>query len=145
MRSAPLFAALSLALAASAGCSSTTCEDIEADIGAVCLPDTLAPGITSIIEVREQCGNSCTLPPGCTATFTGGSVFLDLHQKRCSDTGFFGCDQIQCLNRSARCVLPGLPPGDYPLLVPGGANQIVHVRSGGQNSCRLPAAQQSGP
>ena len=144
MRTQPLLAALCLSIAASAACSSTTCEDVEADIGALCLPDTIAPGVTSIIEVREQCGRNCTLAPGCTATFTAGSIYLDLHQQRCSDTGFIGCVLIACQSRTARCLLPALPTGDFPLIVPGGDTQILHVRNGGENSCHLPVPLDGG-
>lgn len=130
--------------AASAGCSSTTCEDVSADVGSLCLPDTVAPNVSTVVEVREQCGRNCTLAPGCTATLRAGTVYLDLRQQRCSDTGFAGCDQTICQFRTARCLLPALAPGDYTLVVPGGDNRILRVRGGGDAACQLPVPTDGG-
>jgi hypothetical protein len=124
-----------LALAA-ARCDSTACLDRNADVGTLCLPDTVQPGQTFQIEVREACG-LCSTQPQCDATLLDGEVRVDLHAQLCND-GSVTCDTNLCLQRIVRCTLPSLPVGDWPLVLPGNQIRVLRVRDGGLSSCRIP-------
>ena len=139
MRSA---AALLVACLAGTACGDgTTCNTIAAEVGSICLPDSLAPGNESVIEVRELCGPGCAQQPGCGAVLSNGQLVLDVHEDIC--TGGFGrsCTLDPCQTRIVRCRLPALAAGDYTVVAPGSPLRILHVRDGGQSSCRLPANQ----
>jgi hypothetical protein len=126
------------ALLALAGCNDVvSCETVTADVGLVCLPDAFAPDVSSVIEARELCGKGCSGNPACTALFTGGRVVLDVTQDLCTDAQSAACIDQGCLTRLMRCELPALPAGDYTIAVPGGPSQLIHVRAGGQSSCRF--------
>lgn len=137
MRTAAL--AVALAAAASTGCDSQSCNTVSADVGEACLPDTIAPGSESVIDVRELCGQACSLNPGCAASLVNGQVVLDFHADLCSQSVLYTCQSQLCTSRTARCRLPSLQSGDYTLVAPGGFTRILHVRPGGQSSCNLPA------
>ncbi|HEY2030197.1 MAG TPA: hypothetical protein VGH20_13415 [Myxococcales bacterium] len=134
-------ALLPLVLAAfvCAACSDNTdvCNNGPSDVGAICVPSPLAPGITSTIQLRELCGRGCSDLPSCTAIFRNAQVILDVNQTTCNSQLTAACLQLGCQTRSIPCALPALAEGDYTLLVPGGATQILRVRSGGSSSCRL--------
>lgn len=135
-------AALLLALSLFLGCGDgTTCNTIAVDLGAICLPDAIAPGNESVIEVRELCGPGCAQTPGCGALLYNGQLVLDVHEDVC--TGGFGvsCALKACQTRTVRCRLPALAEGDYALVAEGNPGRILHVRAGGQRSCSLPAGQ----
>jgi len=133
-------AAFALSLAAlavaSARCDSSTCIDRNPDVGVLCLPATIQADQTSVIEVREACG-ICSSPPQCTSRLIDGEVRVDLHAQFCND-GSVSCDTILCLQRIARCTLPSLPAGDWPLVLPGNQLRVMRVREGGLSSCQLP-------
>jgi hypothetical protein len=133
--------ALLLAALLCAGCNDTgdVCNSTTTDIGDLCLPATLAPSITSAIQVRELCGRGCSDLPSCTAVFRNSQVVLDLSQTACNSQLGAGCLQLGCLTRTIPCALPALNAGDYALVVPGGPLQVLHVAKGGESSCRLPA------
>lgn len=126
-------AALSLA---SARCDNTSCIDRNADVGSLCLPDTVQSGQTSQIEVREACG-LCSTQPQCDATLLDGEVRVDLRAQICND-GSISCNTNLCLQRIVRCTLPSLPAGDWPLVLPGNQVRLLRVRDGGLSSCRIP-------
>lgn len=135
-------ATLLLVAALAFGCGDgTTCKSIAADVGEICLPDTLAPGSEAVIEVRELCGPGCAQAPGCGAQLSNGQLVLDVHEDVC--TGGFGpgCTLNPCQTRIVRCRLPALVEGDYTVVAPGSPGRIVHVRAGGLSSCSLPANQ----
>jgi hypothetical protein len=133
-------AAFALSLAAlavaSARCDSSTCIDRNPDVGTLCLPATIQPNQTSVIEVREACG-LCSSPPQCESRLIDGEVRVDLHAQFCND-GSVICDTLLCLQRTARCTLPSLPVGDWPLVLPGNQFRVIRVREGGLGSCQLP-------
>ncbi len=138
---AALVVALALAGLA-AGCGDgTTCNTVAADVGDLCLPDAIAPGNEAVIEVRELCGPGCAQQPGCGAQLENGQLVLDVHEDVC--TGGFGpsCQYNPCQTRIVRCRLPALVEGDYAVVAPGSPGRVVHVRTGGQSSCSLPANQ----
>ena len=66
MSSDRTFFVLSLAALglASVRCDSTSCIDRPPDVGTLCLPATVQPDQTSVIEVREACG-LCSSTPQC--------------------------------------------------------------------------------
>lgn len=130
-------AILLLAAACNDGIS---CDTVTDDLGDLCLPATLAPGIPSVVEVRELCGAGCTGAPSCTALLRGGQVTLDVEHDVCSDSQTRSCIQLGCQQRVMRCVLPSLNAGDYTLSVPGGPSRILRVAAGGDSSCRFPAS-----
>lgn len=133
--------ALTAALLLLAACSDVvSCDTVTADIGQVCLPDSFAPDVASVIELRELCGKGCSGAPTCTALFSGGRVVLDVSQDVCSDTRSSSCIDLGCQHRVMRCALPPLPAGQYTLAVPGGVTRLLRVASGGQSSCRFPDA-----
>jgi hypothetical protein len=135
---AALVFALALALPATGCGDGTTCNTVAADVGEICLPDSIAPGNESVIEVRELCGPGCAQQPGCDAQLENGQLILDVHEDVCS--GGFGatCQFNPCQRRIVRCRLPALAEGDYAVVAPGSPAQILHVRTGGQGSCSLP-------
>lgn len=122
-----------------AACSNVvTCVTQTADIGEICLPaPAFAPGISSVIELRELCGRGCSQPPACTALFRGGELVLDVTQDVCTDTQSSSCIDEGCQQRLMQCALPPLNAGVYTLRAPGAPPQLIHVQSGGQSSCRL--------
>lgn len=132
--------ALLIAALLCVGCDDTgdVCNSTTTDIGDLCLPSTLAPSITSAIQVRELCGRGCSELPSCTAVFRNAQVVLDLSQTACNSQLSAACLSQGCLTRTIPCALPPLNAGEYPLVVPGGPLQVLHVASGGQSSCRLP-------
>ena len=134
-RAAFLLSLAALALA-SARCDSTTCIDRNPDVGTLCLPATIEPDQTSVIEVREACG-ICSSAPQCETRLVDGEVRVDLHAQFCND-GSVSCDTITCLQRIARCTLPSLPAGDWPLVLPGRQFRVMRVREGGLSGCQLP-------
>src|SRR2546430_1547624 len=102
----PALAAAALLLAA---CSDVvTCNTVTADVGQVCLPDSFAPDVASVIDVRELCGKGCSGTPTCTALFSGGRVVLDVSQDVCTDTQSSACIDFGCQQRVMRCALPPL-------------------------------------
>lgn len=129
-----------LLFAATACNNGISCDTVTDDLGDLCLPGTLAPGISSVVEVRELCGGACSSAPTCTAFFRGGQVTLDVSQEVCSDSASAGCISLGCQQRIVRCVLPALNAGDYTLAVPGGPSRLLRVASGGSASCRFTAA-----
>jgi hypothetical protein len=135
MRAAPL---LALALFAAA-CTSNgdSCDDIPADLGDVCVPDSIAPGLTAIIEVRELCGNACSDIPTCTAVFRNAQVTLDTSLNYCVSSQTARCLQAGCQQRVIPCALPSLNAGDWTLNVPGGPPRLLRVADGGQSSCHF--------
>lgn len=122
------------------GCSSDSCDDVETEIGLVCIPDALAPQGPTVLQVRESCGKDCASGPTCTAVLVDGALVLTLHERQCLS---LGCSSSTCLQSVVSCTLPGLLPGDYPVVVRGGAPQLLHVRTGGAPSCLLPQAPPS--
>jgi len=132
-------AAFALSLAAlavaSARCDSSTCVDRNPDVGTLCLPATIQPDQTSVIEVQEACG-ICSSPPQCESRLVDGEVRVDLHAQFCND-GSVSCDTVLCLQRIARCTLPSLPVGDWPLVLPANQLRVMRVREGGLSSCQL--------
>ena len=128
-----------LLLCAAACNSGISCDTRTDDLGDLCIPATLAPGIPSVLDVRELCGGGCTSMPSCTALFRGGTVALDVAHEVCSDSASGGCIAVGCQQRIVRCVLPALAAGDYTLTVPGGPARLLRVRGGGAASCRFPS------
>ena len=122
---------------ASARCDSVPCIHRNPDVGALCLPATVQADQTSTIEVREACG-LCSSAPQCDSRLIDGEVRVDLHAQLCND-GSVSCDTLLCLQRVARCTLPSLPQGDWPLVLPGNQTRLMRVRAGGLSSCQLPA------
>jgi hypothetical protein len=120
-------------------CSSNgdTCEDIPADLGELCIPDAIAPGLTTNIEVRELCGNGCSDQPSCTAVFRNAQVVLDTDLNFCASSQSAICLSAGCLHRTLSCALPSLSAGEYTLVVPGGALRTLHVQPGGLSACRF--------
>ena len=129
-----------LLLCAAACNDGNNCNTVTDDLGDLCLPPALAPGISSVVEVRELCGGGCTGTPSCTAFYRGGQVTLDVSQDVCSDSTTAGCIVLGCQQRIVRCVLPALSAGDYTLTVPGGPSRLLRVAAGGSASCRFTAA-----
>ena len=127
-------------LLCAAACSTNTCDTRTDDLGDLCLPATLAPGIAAVIQVRELCGEGCSGAPACTALFRGAAVTLDVQHDVCSESTTAGCIALGCQRRIFSCVLPALNPGDYTLAVPGGPSRLLRVASGGTASCRFTAA-----
>jgi len=122
---------------ASARCDNSTCIDRSPDVGILCLPAAIEPDQTAVIEVQEACG-LCSSPPTCETILIDGEVRIDLHAQFCND-GSVTCDSNLCLQRIARCTLPSLPQGDWPLVLPGNQVRLLRVREGGLSSCQLPA------
>jgi hypothetical protein len=135
MRYILLLAAL---LASACSDNNDTCDSIAPDIGAFCVPRPLASGIVAAIQVRELCGRGCSDIPTCTAIFRNSQVVLDVDQTVCNSQLAATCLSQGCLTRVIPCALPALNAGDYPLIVPGGPLQILHVTEGGESTCRLP-------
>jgi len=135
------YAILLAALVFCSACEDTgdSCNSGTSDIGALCLPRTLAPGITAAIQVRELCGRGCSENPSCTAVFRNSQVVLDMQQTTCTSQLTAACVDMGCQTRIIPCALPALNEGDYPLVVPGAPLQVLHVLDGGQSSCFLPS------
>jgi hypothetical protein len=118
-----------------AGCSTVSCTDLTPIAGAVCIPQTLAPDQSAVIEVREACGQ-CTTQPTCDTTLRNGAVYLDLHSQLCSDVAIT-CPSSPCLQRVVQCTIPALGAGSYTLIAPGNQQYLLRVQSGGVSSCTL--------
>jgi hypothetical protein len=136
-RGALCLLACALSAALGTGCSTDSCDDLETEIGLVCVPDAVAADGLSVLQVREACGSDCASGPSCTAVLVDGAVQLTLREHQCLSTG---CASTACLEAVVPCTLPALPTGDYPILVRGGAPQLLRVRPGGARSCLLPSA-----
>jgi hypothetical protein len=122
-----------------AACSDTgdVCDTGSSDVGALCLPRPIAPGIVSTIQLRELCGRGCSDLPSCTAVFRNAQVVLDVQQTTCNSQLTGQCLSQGCQTRVIPCALPSLAEGDYTLVVPGGLQQVLQVQTGGQSSCRI--------
>ncbi|MCA1827748.1 MAG: hypothetical protein ABR567_17440 [Myxococcales bacterium] len=114
-----------------------SCDNKTADVGDVCLPASIAPGIPSVIEVRELCGNGCSDMPSCTALLRNASVALDVTQDQCISFLSGACLDQGCIQRVMHCTLPALNEGRYTLTVPGGPSRTMLVKAGGESSCRF--------
>jgi hypothetical protein len=131
-----LAAALLLATCA-CDTSGDVCDTRTADVGDICLPPSLAPGLPANIQLRESCGNGCSIAPTCTALFRNGAVFLDVTQDICVSYSSTSCLDQGCVQRTVGCTLPPLNAGAYTLTVPGGPARLLKVAPGGQSSCRF--------
>jgi len=129
-----------LALLAAACSDGTVCDTRVADVGEVCLPSFLAPGIPSQLDARELCTPGCSGVSTCSALFRNGSVILDVEQDVCSPSFTPSCIALGCQQRTVRCVLPALAAGQYSLILPGGPPRLLRVQQGGSSSCRFPSA-----
>ena len=130
------------ALLLTCACDTTgdVCQTSTTDIGEICLPAALAPGIPSVVEVRELCGNGCSGTPSCTALLRNAQVSLDVTQETCASNFSATCLDQGCLQRVMRCVLPSLNEGRYTLAIPGGPARSIVVTAGGESSCRFTLA-----
>src|SRR5512140_2924237 len=101
------------ALLFTCACDNTgdVCDTRTADLGEICLPATLAPGIPSVIDVRELCGVGCSSPPSCTALLRNSQVILDVTHDVCQSNFSGACLDQGCQRRVMRCVLPALEEG----------------------------------
>jgi hypothetical protein len=133
------FIALAAVALGTVRCETGTCTDLSPDVASLCVPDTLMPDQTAVIEVRETCG-ICSSPPQCNATLTSGAVVVELHSQFCTDVQLNCNLNSPCLQQIARCTLPALGEGDYPLILPGNQTRLLHVRAGGQRNCQLPGS-----
>jgi hypothetical protein len=129
---------LAAALLATCACNSgDSCDTRTADVGEICLPASIAPGIPSVVDVRELCGPGCSGKPSCTALVRNGAVALDVTQDVCLSGNTTFCLNQGCQQRVMHCVLPSLAEGRYTLTVPGGPARTLRVQSGGGSSCRF--------
>ena len=133
------FACAALFLLAACG-DVITCNDVTVDVGDACLPDALAPSISSVIELRELCGPGCSGVPTCTALWRNGQIYLDISQQICNDQASAACIDQGCQTRIMRCELPALNAGVYTLRIPGAPARVLKVETGGQSSCRFSEA-----
>ena len=76
--------AAALLLTCACDTSGDSCDNKTADVGGVCLPATVAPGIPTVIEVRELCGNGCSGLPTCTALVRNAEVSLAVTNDVCA-------------------------------------------------------------
>jgi hypothetical protein len=134
MRTALLVAALLLCACSDNG---DVCNTSTSDVGVLCVPQPMAPGLNTNIQLRELCGRGCTDVPSCTAVFRNSQVVLNIEQTVCTSSLSGDCLSVGCQDRVVACTLPALNEGDYTLVVPGGPAQLLHVAQGGQSSCRV--------
>ncbi len=127
------------ALLLTCACDTTgdVCNTKTTDIGDVCLPSTIAPGLPSVIQVRELCGVGCSSMPSCTALLGNATVTLDVTGDVCQSNFSASCLDQGCLQRVMSCTLPALAAGRYVLVLPGGPPRSLVVASGGPSSCRF--------
>jgi len=130
--------ALLLASLLLTGCGDSGCENVESAIGAVCLPASLAPEQAAVLDVREACGNGCASAPSCSAELISGALYLTLREDVCGASSA-ACLAEPCSQGIASCTLPALGPGDYPVVLGGGAETVLRVSLGGASACHLPA------
>lgn len=114
-----------------------SCDTRIVDVGDVCIPAAIAPGIPSVVEVRELCGNGCSTMPSCTALMRNAQVVLDVSQDICLSFQAANCLDQGCIQRVMPCTLPSLNEGRYTLDVPGGPSRTLFVQAGGVSSCRF--------
>ena len=133
-------AAAALLFAVACNDTGDSCDNKTIPVGNVCLPDALAPGIASVIDVQELCGNGCSSNPSCSAVYSNGLVVLDATQDICVSFQSAFCLNQPCMQRTMKCRLPALNPGRYTLTVPGGPSRSILVQACGASSCqfRLP-------
>jgi hypothetical protein len=138
MRAVHLCLALVLLCAA---CTSNgdTCDDVPADLGDLCIPGTVAPNLTTNVQVRELCGNPCSDLPTCTAVFRDAQLYLDTNLNYCLSSQSASCLVGGCLHRTLSCALPAMKEGEYALIIPGGALRTIKVQQGGASACQFPA------
>ncbi len=143
VRSASISIAL-LSLAALAACNDSVCDEIETQIGDICVPSAIAANSEAIIDVRESCGSICAQAPSCTAVILDGAIQLTMREDQCSTT-VASCIATQCNHNVASCALPLLGIGDYPVIVSGnGPSAILRVRATGTSGCHLPQFPDAG-
>ena len=133
--------ALLLALCAACG-DGNACNTGPSDVGDVCLPPLIAPGVPITLEVRELCGRGCTAAPTCSAVLRGGQVALQVEQEVCADTLTASCLGEPCQERAITCKLPALTAGDWALAIDGVPSRVLRVRDGGVVTCRFQLAPQ---
>jgi len=132
-----LLAAALLLLTCACDSNGDSCDNKTADVGGVCLPAAVAPGIPSVIEVRELCGNGCSGLPTCTALVRNAAVALDVTNDVCASGQSAFCLNLGCQQRAIHCVLPSLNQGRYTLTAPGAPARTLVVQAGGESSCRF--------
>jgi|SRR4051812_1691284 hypothetical protein len=135
--------ACALLLALSAGCGDgNACDTGPSDVGDVCLPPLIAPGIPITLEVRELCGRGCTAAPTCSAVLRDGRVALEVEQEVCADTVTASCLSAPCQERAITCKLPALTAGVWALAIDGAPSRLLRVGDGGVATCRFQLAPQ---
>ena len=131
-------AAIAVLLAcAAAGCGDDICVNVQTDISLVCTPDTAAPGLPLLLDVRQSCGLNEARGQACSAVVQGGTVLLTLTEDHCN-VGTATSDYATCTHAVVPCKIPAIGVGDYQLSFQGGPGQVLRVRDGGALSCRLP-------
>jgi hypothetical protein len=135
-RRAAAFAAL--VACAAAGCGDDICVNVETDISLVCTPDSAAPGLPLLLDVRQSCGLNEARGQACSAVVQGGAVLLTLTEDHCN-VGTAVSDTATCTHAVVSCKVPPLGEGDYQITFKGGPGQVLRVRTGGALSCRLPS------
>src|SRR6267143_134641 len=92
-----------------AACNDTTsCDTKTVDLGSLCLPSAVAPGIPSQLDALELCGPGCSGTPTCSALFRNGTVVVSAEQDVCTQSLTASCVALGCQQRKLRCVLPAL-------------------------------------
>lgn len=129
--------AAALLLTCACDTSGDVCDTKPTVIGDVCVPSTIAPGLPTVIQVREACGLGCSPMPQCSALMSNSQIALDVSGDQCQSDLAGNCLDMGCQQRVMRCVLPALPEGRYTLAVPGGPSRSLLVAAGGQSSCHF--------
>ena len=130
-------AAAALLLTCACNENGDSCDNKTIPVGDICLPPAIAPGLPSMIDVRELCGNGCSQNPDCSAQISNGMVVLDATQDICVSFQSAFCLNQPCMQRTMHCRLPALNPGRYTLTVPGGPPRSILVQAGGDSTCRF--------
>lgn len=122
---------VALALVAAA-CS--PCETIGPALSEACTPASMASDTEIEIEVREDCGTSCSEEPDCAAVVDLNTVTIVASQTECRQD----CTPDgSCRRRTARCLIPALSPGDYQVVIPGVGTRTLRAEPGAPATCTL--------
>lgn len=125
--------ALAFALVALLGLSCVPCEDTGFEAKSACIKNPMAADQVLEIEVEEKCGGPCSREPSCTAVRDGDKVQVVTSRLECTEDCLPA--STKCRQSKVRCALPALPAGDYTVLVPGIAPQVLTTAPGGRVSC----------
>jgi hypothetical protein len=111
------------------------CEQTLVSSPEICLPSTAKAGAPLLLEAEDKCSSCNTTDMTCGVVRTSSQLDVTISASRCTDDST--CPAV-CIERKTMCAFPGLPDGDYLVVVNNQAPRTLAARQDGQSGCILP-------